>query len=465
MSATAEKDDSMAWAGASGALFGAVGAHLLHLDLDLYGAAVGGLVGLYLSDKEGAVGKATRTVGGFTKTSVDIASSLYKESNIGSKITGGISEEVVDFVQITAEVLNEASRDKLVAEAEAKAAAAEERAKKVAAAAEERVEKVAAAATGDQRKFEDLSSKVNGLEEAVKTATEEARQLRMEVTSLQSKLSSAEEKNKDLKMKLDEAAKVKKSLQDQLTETLEGTAASAGDMEANFIKLSQVSTELKDRVEEYELKLNDIQSSSASEVSELQEQVLALQADKSGLAADLAAAQKEVSALQAQQAEASLAVEAAPAVAAFSEPEPVIAEPEPEPELEQAPMMADSDLLLEWEEEAKEEIVVVAEEEPESEFTFQAIEEPQEAVPMGGLDALQKLTVKELRAQLKKVGLPTTGRKADLVARLVEVCRSWFWLWRVPPTRLIDYCNPSLCRHERILRESWCTELMRSMEG
>jgi hypothetical protein len=90
-----------AGAAAAGAFFGYAALAALDLELELYGAAAGGVLALYMTAQRGPVGDASRAVGQVTLGAAQVLKSLIADSKVTDKAIGVISTEILEVVELT----------------------------------------------------------------------------------------------------------------------------------------------------------------------------------------------------------------------------------------------------------------------------------------------------------------------------------------------------------------------------
>jgi hypothetical protein len=102
ITATAHSTASItAAAGAAGAFFGYAALAALDLELELYGAAAGGVLALYMTAQNGPVGEASRAVGLVTLGAAQVLKNLVADSKVTDKAIGVISTEILEVVELT----------------------------------------------------------------------------------------------------------------------------------------------------------------------------------------------------------------------------------------------------------------------------------------------------------------------------------------------------------------------------
>jgi hypothetical protein len=88
-------------AGAAGAFFGYAALAALDLELELYGAAAGGVLALYMTGQNGPTGGAARAIGVVTLGAAQVLKNIVADSKVTDKAIGVISTEILEVVELT----------------------------------------------------------------------------------------------------------------------------------------------------------------------------------------------------------------------------------------------------------------------------------------------------------------------------------------------------------------------------
>ncbi|CAM9539834.1 unnamed protein product [Discosporangium mesarthrocarpum] len=497
-----EDGEVLAATGFTGVVLGWMLAHSLDLDLDAFGAIIGGVAGIGALSQKGVVGDATRAVGGLTLAAAKLFSNVAAETNVASKVVGTVGEELLDVIELTSSAVTKgyvenmpdpsiALEKELVSKREQLADLRKQVDTMAAAFAEAQKElqkrdanaKLAATAAATQQELRDtkakLAKKESELENSVQAARREKARFDVELASARSdaeKFKGAVGINADIEENFKELSKMSETLQGRVEEyevRLQQAVSENEGMTSKFeFEVGNMEAEratMRERISELELALSDAQSKSAKDRAQL-ERDFALQADdlKSRATAAEAAAEagaarvatleEEVagirSSVELERAEEEAkrlaiieqAVAAERAAAAVIEEAAVVesagagaadvgaaeaAAAEAAALEEAAAAEADAAEAAALEEAAAAEAAaaeaaIVGREgvKVEMEVTEGVGDEVGGGdlgvgEGLGGRDELMRKTVKDLRGLCKASGVPTTGKKADLVERLL----------------------------------------------